>query len=85
MKNHNACSFDNDVNHKYDLAYVDPPYGKNLAKRSVRNLIKKGMLNDNAIIVLEEEIKTEKSNFDELELIREKQIGISKFSFYRLI
>ena len=43
------------------------------------------MLNDNAIIVLEEEIKTEKSNFDELELIREKQIGISNFSFYRLI
>ena len=83
--NQNACSFDNDDNHKFDLAYVDPPYGKNLAKRSVRNLLKKGMLNDNAIIVLEEEIKTEKSNFDELELIREKQIGISNFSFYKLI
>lgn len=85
VKNQNACSFDNDDNHKFDLAYVDPPYGKNLAKRSIRNLIKKGMLNDNAIIVLEEEIKTEKSNFDELELIREKQIGISNFSFYKLI
>ena len=40
---------------------------------------------DNAIIILEEEIKTEKSNFEELELIREKQIGISNFSFYKLI
>lgn len=83
VNNQNACSFESDEK-KFDLAYVDPPYGKNLSKRAVGNLIKKDMLNQNAIVVLEEEVKSENYNFNELELIRIKKLGISKFSFFKL-
>ena len=82
----NACSFTNDSsNPKFDLVYCDPPYEKKLGIRSLKNLIKKNMLNTNAIIILEEELKSKTIDFPELEILRIKEIGISKFSFLRLL
>ena len=82
----NACSFSvNPSDPKFDLVYCDPPYKKKLGIRSLKNLIKKNMLNHNAIIVIEEELKSKPINLPELEILRIKEIGISKFSFLRLL
>ena len=43
------------------------------------------MLNTNAIIILEEELKSKTIDFPELEILRIKEIGISKFPFLRLL
>ena len=48
-------------------------------------VIKKNMLNTNAIIILEEELKSKTIDFPELEILRIKEIGISKFSFLKLL
>ena len=82
----NACSFTvNSSDPKFDLVYCDPPYEKKLGIRSIKNLVKKNMLNHNAIIVMEEELKAKPINLPELEILRIKEIGISKFSFLRLL
>ena len=82
----NACSFTvNSLDQKFDLVYCDPPYEKKLGIRSLKNLIKKNMLKPNAIIVLEEELNSKAIDLPELETLRIKEIGISKFSFLRLL
>tara|TARA_B100000965_G_scaffold351492_1_gene326101 strand:+ start:1217 stop:1786 length:570 start_codon:yes stop_codon:yes gene_type:complete len=82
----NACSFSiNESDPKFDLVYCDPPYEKKLGIRSLKNLIKKKMLNHNAIIVMEEELKSKPINLPDIEILRIKEIGISKFSFLRLL
>ena len=43
------------------------------------------MLNKNAVIVLEEELRSKPIDLPELEILRIKEIGISKFSFLRLL
>ena len=43
------------------------------------------MLNHNAIIVMEEELKSKPINLPDIEILRIKEIGISKFSFLRLL
>tara|TARA_Y100000590_G_C15281056_1_gene848804 strand:- start:136 stop:705 length:570 start_codon:yes stop_codon:yes gene_type:complete len=84
--NENAYSFTNiHSDPKFDLVYCDPPYEKKLGIRSLKNLIKKNMLNKNAIIVLEEELRSKPVDIPELEIIRIKEIGISKFSFLKLL
>ena len=82
----NACSFTaNSSEPKFDLVYCDPPYEKKLGIRSIKNLIKKNMLSHNAIIVMEEELQSKPINLPGLKLLRIKEIGISKFSFLRLL
>ena len=82
----NACSFTNaSSDPKFDLVYCDPPYKKKLGIRSLKNLIKKNMLNKNAVIILEEELRSKPIDLPELEILRIKEIGISKFSFLRLL
>ena len=84
--NENACSFSMpSSNSQFNLIYCDPPYDKNLGVRSLKSLIKKKLLKKNAIIILEEKIKSKSINLPELELLRIKEIGISKFSFFKLL
>lgn len=39
---------------KFDLAFLDPPYGKGLAPRALASLMDGGWLRDGAIVVIEE-------------------------------
>lgn len=39
---------------KFDLAFLDPPYGKGLAPRALAALVEGGWLADGAIVVIEE-------------------------------
>ena len=39
---------------KFDLAFLDPPYGKGLAPRALQALMDGGWLRENAIVVIEE-------------------------------
>ena len=82
----NACSFSaHSSSPKFDLVYCDPPYEKKLGIRSVKNLLKKNLLKKNSLIILEEELKSKSINTPDLELLRIKKIGITKFSFFKLL
>lgn len=43
----------------FSLIFLDPPYGKDLAKKKLEKLAECDFLNDNAIIVAEESVKQE--------------------------
>ncbi|MAK02225.1 MAG: hypothetical protein CMP35_02115 [Rickettsiales bacterium] len=84
--NSNACSFEEDsINPKFNLVFIDPPYNKNLGKRSIKNLIKKNLLEKNSLIILEEELRSSSVQLSEIELLRIKKLGNTKFSFFKLI
>ena len=83
--NENACSFESISDKpKFNLVYIDPPYNKNLVARSIKNILKKNLINKNSILVIEEERKSKDILIPELKIERVKELGISKFSFYRL-
>ena len=44
---------------KFDLAFLDPPYGKGLAPRALRALVDGGWLRDGALCVVEEAVGEE--------------------------
>ncbi len=82
----NACSVEEYSEiPKYNLAYVDPPYGKNLGPRAIKNIVKKKLLEKDSIIILEEEKKSKHFELSEIVLLREKELGNSKFSFFKLV
>jgi len=83
--NENACSFESISDKpKFNLVYIDPPYNKNLVVRSIKNILKKNLINKNSVLVIEEERKSKDILIPELKIERVKELGISKFSFYRL-
>ena len=57
--NENACSFESISDKpKFNLVYIDPPYNKNLVVRSIKNILKKNLINKNSVLVIEEERKS---------------------------
>ena len=72
-----------DIGKKVDLVFLDPPYGKKLEFKAVKNLIKNKILKKNNVIILEQYIKESLLNYDEIELLRTKELGITRFSFYK--
>ena len=59
--------------------------GKNLGLRAIKNIIKKNLLEKDSIIILEEEKKSKQFELSEIVLLREKELGNSKFSFFKLV
>lgn len=71
-------------NMKFDLIFLDPPYGKGLVQKTLELLVTYDIVKENCIVVAEH------SALDEvpgeagcLRLIREQKYGDTKLSFYR--
>jgi len=73
-------SFLNEVNVKFDIIFLDPPYKMNLINKSIDIIIDRDLLNKNGIIVCEYE--NEEINCD-LKIIKEKQYGSKKIIIYK--
>ncbi|WP_027307429.1 16S rRNA (guanine(966)-N(2))-methyltransferase RsmD [Caloramator sp. ALD01] len=41
---------------KFDLIFLDPPYGKGLVEKSIKSIYEKGLLDDNGVIVSEQDV-----------------------------
>ena len=70
---------------KFDLVFVDPPYGKGLGEKALLSLVQGEWLNNGGIVVLEEIEKAEVPNIAGLTLIDERSYGETKVRFYRFI
>jgi len=73
-----------DINQEIDLVFCDPPYEKKLEFKAIKNLLKNKILKRNKIIIVEQHIKEPTMNYDELKLLRSKELGITRFSFYKI-
>lgn len=67
----------------FDLIFLDPPYGKGLGIESLKLIDEYGLLKENGIIVLEEEVlENIPNNVGSLDKIDERKYGRIKIYFY---
>jgi len=67
----------------FDLVFTDPPYGKGLGEKALASLISGRWLNPDAIVVLEEALKSEVPPVEGLALIDARDYGDTRIRFYR--
>jgi 16S rRNA (guanine966-N2)-methyltransferase len=67
----------------FDLAFVDPPYGKGLGEKALIALVKGQWLNPQAIVVLEESLKADVAEVEGLTLLDRRDYGDTQVRFYR--
>ena len=67
----------------YDVAFLDPPYGKGLGEAALASAVEGGWLAPGAIVVLEEEAKAEIGEIPGLERIETRQAGDSQLVFLK--
>lgn len=68
---------------KFDLVLLDPPYGKGLVDDILAFLIKNKMLNDNCTVVVEELKEVVFESFDQLNLIKKNDYGITALNVFK--
>jgi 16S rRNA (guanine966-N2)-methyltransferase len=67
----------------FQLAFVDPPYGKGLGEKALASLVAGEWLVPNAVIVLEESLKAEVGDIPRLTLLDRRDYGDTSVRFYR--
>lgn len=73
----------NDNGFKFDIIFVDPPYGKIKIKTIIDKIIKYDLLNKSGIIVCEYEDETLNEEYDYLKLIKYRKYGKTYISIYK--
>lgn len=73
----------NQNNIKFDIIFIDPPYGKIKIKTVIDKIIKYDILNNSGIIVCEYEDETLEENIDYLSLIKYRKYGKTYISIYK--
>jgi 16S rRNA (guanine966-N2)-methyltransferase len=73
-----------DFKDKFDLVYIDPPYQKALDEKFIDKIGMINCLSENCIIIIEQSIEDKVLENNRIELIRIKELGNSRFSFFRV-
>ena len=72
-------------NISFDLFFLDPPYKDNIINKSLKLLFKKQWIVNGSIGVIESRKDHEIEEFEFIKLIKRKKIGISSFSFIKIV
>ena len=70
--------------HKFDIIFMDPPYGRKLVNKTIRAIISAQLLTTTGLIIIESEQNTEINKYQELKIIKDKNYGDTKISIYQL-
>lgn len=73
----------NENNLKFDIIFIDPPYGKIKIKTVIDNIIKYDLLNEGGILVCEYEDENLEEEYDYLKLIKYRKYGKTHISIYK--
>lgn len=65
----------------YDLAFLDPPYGKNLIQPSIEHLLEKNWLKPNTLLVIETEKEAILDLPEKFSINSRRVYGLSKITF----
>lgn len=68
---------------KFDIIFLDPPYGKIKIKTVIAQIIKYDILNSGGVIVCEYEDEILEENYDYLNLIKYRKYGRTYISIYK--
>ena len=66
----------------FDVVFLDPPYNKGLIEQALGAIIEYDILSDNGIIVLESDNTDFKSDFEGLDIIKQKHYGRTFITIY---
>ena len=73
-----------DFQDKFDLVYIDPPYEKGLDIKFMDRIGMIDCFSSNCIFIIEQSIEGKVLENNKLELIRTKDLGNSRFSFFKI-
>ena len=72
-------------NKKFDIIFLDPPYGKGLVEKTLKNIAENDIIMQEGIIVAEHDVEDEvPEEVGGLERYRRQKYGDTVISFYRL-
>jgi len=72
-------------NVKFDVVFADPPYGRGLAKKTLKTLCSYDILHPNSLLFIQHEIKECLPDFQgRFILFRRKRYGMSMLSLYNI-
>ena len=74
------------VKEKVDIVYIDPPYKTDLAYKSIDLMIKKDLLNDESLIIIETDQETEilkKINELNIKIVDKRKYGRAHLIFLK--
>ena len=80
-----ALKYLGNMNIKFDIIFIDPPYKYNIKKELMSLIIDNGILNDGGIIVFEYQLDEELDIIEYFELIKSKKYGDKYISIYRKV
>ena len=69
---------------KFDIIFIDPPYGKIKIKEVIDEILKYDILMPNALLVCEYEKEILEENYGNLELIKDRKYGKTFIKIYKL-
>ena len=73
-----------DFQDKFDLVYIDPPYEKELDIKFINRIDMIDCFSNNCIFIIEQSVESKVLEDNKLELIRTKDLGNSRFSFFKI-
>ncbi len=76
-----------DVSNKFDIIFIDPPYELKLYTKIIDIILKKNILNEDGIIIVEKDSKDELDEYklNEIEVYRQKKFKTTTIDFIRLV
>ena len=78
-----ATDLGRNINEPFDLAFLDPPYGKNLLVPALSSLQVGGWLQPHAVVITEAARGDDIPSTDSFQLLDEKYYGVTQVSFWR--
>lgn len=67
----------------FDLIFLDPPYNKGFIKPIINDILKKNILSDGGIIVLESDSCDDHDAVDGLEILKQRKYGRTYITVYK--
>ena len=68
---------------KFDLIFLDPPYGLNCLDDVLTKIVEYNILENDGLVICEYEFDNFKEKYNDLELIKEKKYGYKNIRIYR--
>lgn len=81
--NRDATEYIKNCGKCFSVIFLDPPYNMGFIKPVIENILAKGLLCEDGIIVLESDNSDEHSDFDGLEIIKQKRYGRTYVTVYQ--
>ena len=78
-----ALKYFNEKNIKFDIIFLDPPYGKIKIKDLLEDIIKYDLLNSGGVVVCEYEVESLDENYEYLTLIKYRKYGKTYINIYK--